>query len=92
MTHAHRIEAPNVTPLMVTPANCEQVLGVKYRWCKERARELGVPVIRIGGKSLIEAAPLVEALKREAASKQPAPLIDEEQRSQMRAQLGLVRR
>lgn len=82
------------TPIYVTPKNCELALGVKWRWARETALELGVPIIRRGAKTLIVAAPLVEALRaaaeREAAAR--APKTDEDERDQMRAQLGLVRR
>ena len=80
-----------VTPIYIGPQNCEHVLGQNWRWTRDTAKRLGVPVLRVGGKPLISVAELVPALERDAGATQATALTDDEELEQMRASLGLVR-
>ena len=48
--------------------------GVAWRWLRDNAWRLGVPIWRVGGKSVIPAAPFLQALKREAEREEPREL------------------
>lgn len=86
MTARSPIDVP-VVPLMIGPRNCENVLGVPWRWARDHARRLGVSPISVAGKSMFPAAALIEALKREGARTQPAPVTEIDELAAMRARL-----
>ena len=65
--------------------------GVSWRWLRDNAGRLGVPIWRVGGKSVIPAAPLLRALEREAARQEPRELTDEDERERLRSRLGVER-
>jgi len=90
MTEPARTLATAVAPIYIGPQNCEHVLGQNWRWTRDTAKRLGVPVLRVGGKPLIRVAELVPALERDAGQ-EPAAAIDDDELEQMRATLGLVR-
>jgi hypothetical protein len=80
-----------IAPLTIGPANAAGMTGVSWRWLRDNAERLGVPIWRVGGKSMIPAAPLLRALEREAAQQEPRELTDEEERQRLRSQLGMER-
>ena len=80
-----------VIPITIGPRNAVVMTGVSWRWLRDNARRLGVPIWRVGGKSVIPAGPLLQALKREAAVQEPRVLSDEEEREQLRRFLGMER-
>ncbi len=88
-----RIErsAEAIIPITIGPRNAVEMTGVSWRWLRDSARRLGVPIWRVGGKSVIPAAPLLQALKREAAMQERRILSDEEEREQLRCFLGMER-
>jgi len=63
--------APAVQPLALGPANCAAIIGQPWRWTRDTARRLGVPVHRCAGKSWIEAETFLCALR--AQSTEPKP-------------------
>jgi len=69
---------PPGTPHAIGPANCEFAIGAPWRWVRDFARAHGVPMWRVGAKTVIPAAPLLAALEREAARTQPVELDDPE--------------
>ena len=80
-----------IAPITIGPANAVGMTGVSWRWLRDNAARLGVPIWRVGGKSMIPAAPLLHALEREAAQEEPHELTDEEERQRLRAELGMER-
>lgn len=64
-----------VCPALIGPRNCEAFIGQPWRWVRDTARRLGVPVLTVGGKSFVRAPEMLAALEREAAS-QPVQAID----------------
>ena len=80
-----------IAPITIGPGNAVGMTGVPWRWLRDNAGRLGVPIWRVGGKSVIPAAPLLQALEREAAQQEPRELTDEEERQRLRGQLGMER-
>ena len=80
-----------VAPITIGPGNALGMTGVSWRWLRDNAKRLGVPIWRFGGKSLIPAAPLLQALEREAGRQEPRELTDEEERQKLRRELGMER-
>jgi hypothetical protein len=81
----------SLAPITIGPGNAVGMTGVPWRWLRDNARRLGVPIWRVGGKSMIPAAPLLRALEREAGNEQPRELTDEEERQRLRVELGMER-
>jgi len=80
-----------IAPITIGPSNAVGMTGVSWRWLRDNAGRLGVPIWRVGGKSMIPAAPLLRALEREAAQQEPHELTDDEERQRLRSQLGMER-
>jgi hypothetical protein len=80
-----------VAPITIGPRNAVEMTGVSWRWLRDNAQRLGVPIWRLGGKSVIPAAPLLRALEHEAAQQDPRKLTDEQERERLRRQLGMER-
>ena len=80
-----------IAPITIGPGNAVGMTGVSWRWLRDNAERLGVPIWRVGGKSMIPAAPLLRALERVAAQHEPRELTDEEERQRLRSQLGMER-
>src|SRR5262245_47643898 len=80
-----------IAPITIGPGNAVGMTGVSWRWLRDNAGCLGVPIWRVGGKSMIPAAPLLRALELEAAQQEPRELTDEEERQRLRSQLGMER-
>jgi hypothetical protein len=53
-----------VEPILVSSGNCEAVVGQSWRWVRDNAAFLGVPIHRVGGKRFVEAAELLAAVRR----------------------------
>jgi len=77
-----------VIPLTIGPRNCEAAIGQNWRWARDFAVRVGVPIWRVGTKSLIPAQPLLQALEREAAKPPPRELTEEEERDAFLARIG----
>jgi hypothetical protein len=56
-----------VAPITIGPKNCEQAIGAPWRWTRAKAVELGVPLLEIDGKTVIEAEALLAAFKKHGA-------------------------
>jgi hypothetical protein len=80
-----------ISPITIGPGNAVGMTGVSWRWLRDNARRLGVPIWHVGGKSMIPAAALLRALERAAAQQEPHELTDEEERQRLRSQLGMER-
>lgn len=80
-----------VSPITIGPRNAVEMTGLSWRWLRDNAERLGVALWRVGGKSMIPAAPLLEALEREAAQRESRELTDEEERQRLRYELGMER-
>jgi hypothetical protein len=80
-----------VTPITIGPRNAVEMTGLSWRWLRDNAERLGVELWRVGGKSVIPAAPLLRALEREATHQEPHVLTDEQERERLRRQLGMER-
>ena len=82
-----------VAPLILGPANSESATGWPWRFVKERARALGVPVLGSGKKQGVSASAFLAALERAPALDQhaPSPLTAEQAAEQVRAMLGKAR-
>lgn len=85
-----RAEA-TIIPITIGPRNAVEMTGLSWRWLRDNAARLRVPVWRVGGKSMIPAAPLLAALELEAAAQEPRELTDEEEREKLRRSLGMER-
>jgi hypothetical protein len=90
LTPTRRADAV-IAPITIGPGNAVGMTGVSWRWLRDNAGRLGVPIWRIGGKSMIPAAPLLRALEREAAQQESREPTDEEVRQRLRSQLGMER-
>jgi hypothetical protein len=86
-----RIAEVAVNPITIGPRNAVEMTGLSWRWLRDNAERLGVALWRVGGKSMIPAAPLLEALAREAEQRKPYELTDEEERQRLRYGLGMER-
>lgn len=86
--HSSRGELTQLTPLTIGPQNCALAIGHSWRWTRDFAKRVGLPVWRVGGKPLIPAAALISALEREAA---PKEIDDGAEIESLRAQLGMRR-
>lgn len=53
-----------VIPLLLGPANCEAAVGLPWRFVRDHAPELGVPIIGTGRKRCVRADLFIEALER----------------------------
>ncbi len=56
-----------VIPLLLGPANCESAVGLPWRFVRDHAPELGVPIIGTGRKRCVRADLFIEALERSGA-------------------------
>lgn len=79
-------KSSTVFPKYISVRNAEAVTGQGYRWCRDTATSLGVPIIRQGRKLLIVADAFFEALERGDRAEQQAPQQDPAE--QVRALLG----
>ena len=66
-----------VAPLLLSSDNAVAAVGQSWRWCRDQARALGVPVIEAGRKSFIDAARFIEALRADRTAT-PAPALPAE--------------
>ncbi|HVU01656.1 MAG TPA: hypothetical protein VHE30_07890 [Polyangiaceae bacterium] len=85
---------PAVLPLTIARDNCVALVGRSWRATMDLARELGVPVRRVGRVALIPAVPFLEAIER-AGANEPAdePEVSEvDELAKLRAKLGKRRR
>lgn len=57
-----------VRPLLLGPKNCLAAIGADWRWCRDQARALGVPLVGVGRKQFVRADLFLAAL--EAANDQ----------------------
>lgn len=80
------MRAEPVAPIYIGPRNAEHVIGQSWRWCRDTARRLGVPVLRVGGKPLIRAVQFAMALERAAELVELTP---EQERQAMLDALGM---
>jgi hypothetical protein len=78
-------------PITIGPSNAVEMTGVSWRWLRDNAEQLGVPIWRLGSKSVIPADPLLKALAREAAQHESREPTDEEEREKLRHELGMER-
>jgi hypothetical protein len=62
---------PPVVAKYLSTRNFEALVGQGWRWGRDKAREFGVPIIKIGDKWLIPAAEFFDALERASQEKQP---------------------
>ena len=53
-------------PIAIGPKNAESMIGHSWRWLRDHAAELRVPIVVIDGKRLIPAEPLRVALEARA--------------------------
>jgi hypothetical protein len=53
-----------VTPIIIGPKNAEAATGWPWRWVRDTARALGVPVIGYGKKLGVRADLFIAALER----------------------------
>jgi hypothetical protein len=83
------ISAAAVNPKYISEQNAKALVGQGYRWCRDKAHELGVKVIAVGRKRFIPAAEFFAALER--ASQLPAPEVEspEDATASVLASLGL---
>jgi hypothetical protein len=80
----------HVAPLFIGPANAIAVTGCPWRWVRDRAVELGVPILGTKKKGVINAAAFVAALECGSAAPNhdlEAPPSDAAE--QLRRRLGL---
>lgn len=61
-----------VIPLLLGPANCESAVGLPWRFVRDHAPELGVPIIGTGRKRCVRADLFIEALERSGAGDLPS--------------------
>lgn len=50
----------------ISSRNAEAVVGQSWRWCRDHAKAWGVEILRVDGKSFIEAARFCAALAEHA--------------------------
>lgn len=61
-----------VIPLLLGPANCESAVGFSWRFVRDHAPVLGVPIIGTGRKRCVRADLFVAALERSGAADLPS--------------------
>ncbi len=90
---SRRDEAP-VTPLLVSSGSAEAAVGQSWRWIRRNAALLGVPVQRVGVSSFVEAAALVETIRRmpTVVVDTAPPMSPDDLLEAMRAAMGKWRR
>lgn len=57
--------------LLISKGNAMAAVGQQWRYVRDRARELGVPILRDGNNAYVEAAAFLAALKAKNVSAQP---------------------
>jgi len=74
-------------PRYLGAKNFEAVVGQPSRWCRDKAKAWGVPILKIDGKSVIPAEAFFAALEAHASTEvvESEPLDELEA---MRARLG----
>ena len=75
-------------PIAISSKNAESAVGVPWRWLRDHAAELGVTIIKIGGKSMIKADDLLAALERRACPTTDEPQVDGDELARMRARIA----
>jgi hypothetical protein len=78
-----------VSPLFISTGNAEAATGQSWRWCKNMAALLNVPVLGAGKKQLIDAAKFRDALERLAEPVTPKTDAPEDAASALRTAAGL---
>ena len=82
-----------VAPLTIGPKNAALVTGQSWRWVRDTAKRLGVPVHRTGGKPWLEPAQWLEAVRADAAPVEKEPdVVERDELAALRARFGKVRR
>lgn len=85
----------SVTPLAIGPANCEAMLGVSWRWLRDHAAELELTIMRVDGKSFVDAAAALDAIRRHGQiqlTEEPLDAAPGDELAALRARLGKRRR
>ena len=82
LTQTRRADAV-IAPITIGPGNAVGMTGVSWRWLRDNAGRLGVPIWRVGGKSMIPAASLLPALEHEAARHEAREFSDEEEHERL---------
>ena len=60
----------SLAPIFLGPANAEQAHGWPWRYVKERARQLGIPMLGTGKKLCVSSSAFLAALERAALQQQ----------------------
>lgn len=88
------LPSPNevvVAPLAIGPANAEQLTGQSWRWWRDHASDLGLQVVRVAGKPMIDAAAVVRVLAQQAAEQRvERELTVDQHTDQLLKELGYV--
>lgn len=69
--------SPSGYAAAVTSSNCDEVMGVSWKWLRAFCRANGVPVWTVGGRLLVPTHAVLVALERISAQAAPASLADE---------------
>lgn len=92
LAHYGSTEALVVQPVCIGPRNAALVTGQSWRWCRDVAKRLGVPVRRTAGKPWIDPTQWLEAVRADAEPIKATPEVDErDELAALRARLGKVR-
>ena len=88
--------AARAAAVYLGPLNSEAVMGIPWRRVRDHARELGVPMVRVGKALLVPADLLIGALRARAETKVPVAdsvaLDPVDPATAIRERLGVVRR
>jgi hypothetical protein len=82
-----------ILPIVIGPANCLAATGWPWRWIRDTAPRLGVPLLVVGRKQGVRADLLLAALERAGATATSAeqPMAHADPAEAIRRSLGLRR-
>lgn len=78
-----------VRPVLLGPKNCEAAVGAPWRWVRDQAAVLGVPLVGSGRKQFVRADLFLAAL--EAANETTEPPAELDAAEQVRRLIGVSR-
>ena len=88
-----RSEYDMVSPLCIGPGNALAAVGAPWRWCRDTAHDLGVPLVGTKRRQLIPAGDFLAALKAaKVEAGAPLDIVYADPAAEIRRRLGLRRR
>lgn len=81
-----------MAPVLLGPANALAATGASWRWVRDAAAELRVPLLKHGKKQFVDAAAFVAALRKaQAAGDAPRPEGQEDEPMSVEEAAAIIR-